>query len=97
MSVTACASVERSTDALTDARMATQAGVWALTQSHQVPAAPYIFLLLTHQAAPSGMEMGSRGGRERGPGSLGEPGGGDLGGLSSPDVGLDFSLITYKY
>ena len=71
MSVTACASVERSTDALTDARMATQAGVWALTQSHQVPAVPYIFLLLTHQAAPSGMEMGSRGGRERGPGSLG--------------------------
>ena len=66
--------------------MATQAGVWALTQSHQVPAAPYIFLLLTHQAAPSGMEMGSRGGRERGPGSLGEPGGGDLGGLSSPDL-----------
>ena len=36
--------------------------------------------------------MGSRGGRGRGPGSLGEPGGGDLGGLSSPDLGLDLSL-----
>ena len=97
MSVTACASVERSTDALTDARMVTEAGAWVHTQGYQVPASPYIFLLLTHQAAPSGMEMGSRGGRERGPGSLGEPGGGDLGGLSSPDLGLDLSLIISKY
>ena len=33
----------------------------------------------------------------RGPGSLGEPGGGDLGGLSSPDLGLDLSLIISKH
>jgi hypothetical protein len=37
--------------------------------------------------------MGSRGSRGRGPGSLGEPGRGDLGGLLSPDLGLDVSLI----
>ena len=30
------------------------------------------------------------------PGSLGEPGGGDLGGVSSPDLGLELSLIIYK-
>jgi hypothetical protein len=93
---TACTSVERSTDALTDARMVTEAGAWVHTQGYQVPASPYIFLLLTHQAVPPGMEMGSRGSRGRGPGSLGEPGGGDLGGLSSPDLGLDLSLIISK-
>ena len=56
----------------------------------------WFFLLLTHQAVSPGVEMGSRGGRGRGPGSLGEPGGGDLGGLSSPDLGLDLSLIISK-
>jgi hypothetical protein len=76
--------------------MVTEAAAWMLTQSHQVQAAPYIFLLLTHQAVSPGVEMGSRGGRGRGPGSLGEPGGGDLGGLSSPDLGLDLSLIISK-
>ena len=73
--------------------MVTEAGAWMLTQSHQVQASPHIFLLLTHQAVPRGMEMGSKGSRGRGPGSLGEPSGGDLGGLSSPDLGLDLSLI----
>ena len=61
-----------------------------------MPASPYIFLLLMHQAVFPGIEVGSRGSRGRGPGSLGEPGGGDLGGVSSPDLGLELSLIIYK-
>ena len=76
--------------------MVTEAGAWVHTQGYQVPTSPYIFLLLTHQAVPSGMEMGRRGSRGRGPGSLGELGGGDLGGLSSPDLGPDLSLIIQK-
>ena len=80
-------------DALTEARMVNEAGVWVLTQSLLVQVSALFFLLLLHQAVSSGVEMGSRGSRGRGASSLGEPGGGDLGGLSSPDLGLDLSLI----
>ena len=75
------ASVERSVDALTDACMVTETGVWVLTQRRLVQVSAYLVLLRTHQAASTGVEMGSRGSHRRGPSSLGEPGGGDLGGL----------------
>ena len=59
-------------DALTDACMVTETGVWVLTQRQLVQVSAYLVLLRTHQAASTGVEMGSRGSRRRGPSSLGE-------------------------
>ena len=62
-------------DALTDACMVTETGVWVLTQRQLVQVSAYLVLLCTHQAASTGVEMGSRGSRRRGPSSLGVRGG----------------------
>jgi hypothetical protein len=64
---TACASVKRGPRTRSPTR------AWSLTlglgcthrATNQVPASPYIFLLLMHQAVPPGMEMGSRASRGR--------------------------------